>query len=643
MLQGDPNPWRDIGHAKWLDPYAGLEDTQGSEFKEAVAEELARWSKATDTPQVKDFYEEIKKLNADTNTPEHAHETLLWQEYTIRIQHAPGHRLNVWFFNGGEEVQTHMGLTDFGVDAESATYFTIEDVGKGAERLELTVRDIARKEPLWHKEPVGPNAGFLEERIVFQDVENQLRYPSILCADKRTGSRSDTIYHNKDARFQVDLVARKELFIRIHNALTQRIGRIVGCSGIEWVTPMMNSTLVPICHDTYGKDRAIVYKHHSYRLPHGEHIVDAVHKEDRVLVTAVKGGYTSLYEFKEGTYTRLFTPKNPNEIMIHAYSTHPTVSITSPATPTVIYEVVEHALLKRYTDPSAVSILYFSYGTAKSKDGTAVPYTYVSLLLRPKKLLVEGYGAYGISSRRSYPVRWLAWLLHGYAYAVAMPRGGRENGDPWYDGGRTAQRKQNTIDDTEAVIKSVQRRFHILPKRTVFYGRSAGGLLAANIAQQFPHLVGAIYAEVPYLDVLRTTSNPNLPLTQLEYDEFGDPIRRPEDYEALQRISPVDTVLPATPQSPFILVRTGMNDAQVLPYEALKWSKKLRSMGWNVLVGIDTDGGHFAAESVIDWQHAEDVAIVDSHVASAISRKTRKLRSHVSRGTRRRRTSSRKH
>lgn len=643
MLQGDPNPWRDIGHAKWLDPYAGLEDTQGSEFKEAVAEELARWSKATDTPQVKDFYEEIKKLNADTNTPEHAHETLLWQEYTIRIQHAPGHRLNVWFFNGGEEVQTHMGLTDFGVDAESATYFTIEDVGKGAERLELTVRDIARKEPLWHKEPVGPNAGFLEERIVFQDVENQLRYPSILCADKRTGSRSDTIYHNKDARFQVDLVARKELFIRIHNALTQRIGRIVGCSGIEWVTPMMNSTLVPICHDTYGKDRAIVYKHHSYRLPHGEHIVDAVRKGDRVLVTAVKGGYTSLYEFKEGTYTRLFTPKNPNEIMLHAYSTHPTVSITSPATPTVIYEVVEHALLKRYTDPSAVSIPYFSYGTAKSKDGTAVPYTYVSLLLRPKKLLVEGYGAYGISSRRSYPVRWLAWLLHGYAYAVAMPRGGRENGDPWYDGGRTAQRKQNTIDDTEAVIKSVQRRFHILPKRTVFYGRSAGGLLAANIAQQFPHLVGAIYAEVPYLDVLRTTSNPNLPLTQLEYDEFGDPIRRPEDYEALQRISPVDTVLPATPQSPFILVRTGMNDAQVLPYEALKWSKKLRSMGWNVLVGIDTDGGHFAAESVIDWQHAEDVAIVDSHVASAISRKTRKLRSHVSRGTRRRRTSSRKH
>ena len=640
MLQGDPNPWRDIGHAKWLDPYAGLEDTQGSEFKEAVAEELVRWSKAVAKTNVKDWYAEIKKLHAATNTPEHAHETLLWREYTIRIQHAAGHRLNVWFFRDGKEVRTHRGLTDFGVDTESTTYYTIEDVGKGAERLELTVLCTALKEPLWRrKEPVGPNAGFREDRIVFQDVENHLRYPGILCADKRTGSHIKTIYHNTDARFQVDLV--NGVYIRIHNALTQRIGRIVRCSGIEWVTPMMHSTLVPICSDTYGKDRAIVYKHRSYRIPHDEHIVDAIRKDDRVFVTAVKHGCTSLYEFKEGIYARLFESEEPNEIMLHSYSTHPSVSITGPATPTTVYEIVGRALLERHTESVAAPIPYFSYGVAKSKDGTAVPYTYVSLFKHPKKLLVEGYGAYGISSHRSYPTRWLAWLLRGYAYAVAMPRGGRENGDPWYDGGRTAQRKQNTFDDTKAVIASVQHRFHILPKWTVFYGRSAGGLLAANIAQQFPHLVGAIYAEVPYLDVLRTTSNPNLPLTQMEYDEFGDPVRRPEEYEALQRISPVDTVLPATPRSPFVLVRTGIHDAQVFPYEALKWSKKLRSMGWNVLVGIDTDGGHFAAESVIDRQYAEDAALIDRHVASVS--KTRRFRSHVSRGTRRRRTSSRKH
>ena len=641
-MQGDPNPWRDIGHAKWFDPYAGLEDIHGTEFKEAVAEELALWSDAISTTPVAKWLKEIKK-NKRAETDD-VHETLLWQGYTIRVQYAAGHRLNVWFLNTSkEEVRKHIGLTDFGV-AEDTTYYTIEDVGNGAERLELVVYDISHKAPLWRNEPVGPVAGFHGEHIVFQSVENQLRYPKILWADKRTGSHIETLYHNTDKRFQVDLVAHKELFIRIHNALEQRIGRIVGSSGIEWLTPLSQGTLVPICYDVYGKDRAIVYKHKSYPLPYGEHIVDALPKNDIVIVTTVKGGFTSLYEFDKGVYTRLFEPKAPNEIVLHSYSTHPTVSITSPNMPTIVYEIVDHALAKIYEVPSSVLLPYFSHGTAKSKDGTSVPYTYVSMTLRPKKLLVEGYGSYGISSHRSYPDRWLAWLKHGYAYAVAMPRGGRENGDPWYNGGRTAQRKQNTFDDTATVIKSVQRRFHISPKKTVFYGRSAGGLLAANIAQQFPHLVGAIYAEVPYVDVLRTTSNPELPLTQLEYDEFGDPIKRPEDYSALQLISPVDTVpLRQSKQLPLVLVRTGVNDAQVLPYEALKWAKKLRALGWNVLVGIDTDGGHFAAESVMDSQHAEDISIIDNYFAAVKPSKTRKLRSHVSRGTKRRRTSSRKH
>jgi oligopeptidase B len=223
-----------------------------------------------------------------------------------------------------------------------------------------------------------------------------------------------------------------------------------------------------------------------------------------------------------------------------------------------------------------------------------------------------------------------------------MPRGGRDNGDPWYEGGRTL-RKQNTFDDTAAVLKSVQRRFRIDPKKTIFYGRSAGGFLAANIAQQYPHLVAAIYAEVPYVDVLRTTSNPDLPLTQMEYDEFGDPAGKIEDYVSLQQISPVDTVPVAPKNAPLCLIRTGINDAQVLPYEAVKWAKKLRAMGWTALVGIDMGGGHFAAESVIDRQYAEDAAILDHFVGSRRVSKTRKLRSHVTKGTRRRRTNSLKH
>ena len=241
--------------------------------------------------------------------------------------------------------------------------------------------------------------------------------------------------------------------------------------------------------------------------------------------------------------------------------------------------------------------------------------------------------------KRSYPISRLAWIQHGYAYVVSFARGGREDGDRWWDGGRTAIRKQNTFDDTAAVIHAVQTTYHLKPSKTIFYGRSAGGLLAANIAHQFPHLVKAIYAEVPYLDVIRTTTNPNLPLTQMEYDEFGDPSSRPAELKALQLISPVDTVPRANTSSPTIVVKTALNDSQVLPYETLKWAKKLRKNQWrNVYVGID-GGGHFVEESNLYKNMAEDATLLD-HALSQSSRGTRRRKFSSSKHFTRHRTSS---
>jgi oligopeptidase B len=239
-------------------------------------------------------------------------------------------------------------------------------------------------------------------------------------------------------------------------------------------------------------------------------------------------------------------------------------------------------------------------------------------------------------------------LAHGYAVVTVAPRGGRDDGDEWYDAGRTAQRKAATFKDTADVIAAVQRRFHIKPAHTIFYGRSAGGWLAAAIGLFYSHLVAAVYAEVPYLDVLRTSSNPALPLTQMEYDEFGDPRHKPEDYAALQTISPVDALSIAPEKAPFFLVRTALHDVQVYPYEALKFAKKARSLGWRVVVGVDSDGGHFAAEKDVYSQWSTDAAILDAIVsphAQAAHRRRQTRRhavAHRSRGTTRRRTSSRK-
>ena len=209
-------------------------------------------------------------------------------------------------------------------------------------------------------------------------------------------------------------------------------------------------------------------------------------------------------------------------------------------------------------------------------------------------------------------------------------------------------RKHHTFEDTAAVIRAVQRRFHIEPRHTAFYGRSAGGFLAATIAQQYSHLVGVVYTEVPYVDVLRTTTNPTLPLTKLEYDEFGNPAERPPEYEALQRLSPVDTVPLAPAHAPMIVVRTALHDVQVLPYEALKWAKKLRAAGWTVHLGIDQGGGHFASEEDVVHQQAEDAVLIEAAFQGAApsttaTRSTRRCRAcHAAIDKSPRRTSSRK-
>ena len=135
--------------------------------------------------------------------------------------------------------------------------------------------------------------------------------------------------------------------------------------------------------------------------------------------------------------------------------------------------------------------------------------------------------------------------------------------------------------------------------------------------------------------MLRTTTNPKLPLTQLEYDEFGHPAARPQEFYALQKISPVDAVKP-TPNPPVFFIKTALHDVQVLPYEALKFAKKLREAAYTAVVAIDEDGGHFAGESALATQQAQDAAFIDSHVKKNNKSYTRRRSCHSSRGTRRR-------
>jgi cephalosporin-C deacetylase-like acetyl esterase len=664
MYSGDSNPWRDLGFARWFDPYAAYEDVESPQFKAALEAEAAAFNagltKVARAKPVKEF--ETLMSAALPLEPSAAQETALWRGTSVYIQHADGDRKNVWIVSGGTFVRKFTDLTSFGVDPESNLYFTITDIGNGDQTLQLAVYELGIHSPHYTIDPVGPHAAFKSEYLYYESITNQLRSSGIHRVDKRTGRKNYTVYAEKDLRVSVELFApprQPDLFFRTANALSQRLARLTGHT-FEWMTPTPpkdgeGETLIPVTNDVYAGNTALVVDGDRIRYPRGAFLLDVVpaNSPSTLLVATVKAGVASVYlfEVEDRRFKSLFEGKEPCNVMLHSHASIPSFTRTSYYEPNAVYEVQDDSAVHLKTSPEPVKLIRHSHGVAAGEKGAKIPYTFVSAVKKPQKLLVTAYGAYGISARRTYPKRWLPWLKRGYAIVEAMPRGGRENGDAWYDAARTAVRKQTTFDDTAAVIAAVQRRYRFRPAQTAVYGRSAGGWTAAYVGQTYPQLLGAVYAEVPYLDVLRTSSNPKLPLTVLEYDEFGDPAGRPVEYAALQVLSPVDRAAAAPPSAPFFLVETALHDTQVYPYEALKFAAKMRGLGWPIVVDVDRSGGHFVKKESMASQHANAFLLIDAALRGKEgARQTRRrrqarsmLRSQSSRGTTRRRASSRKH
>jgi len=226
--------------------------------------------------------------------------------------------------------------------------------------------------------------------------------------------------------------------------------------------------------------------------------------------------------------------------------------------------------------------------------------------------------------------RWLPLLRRGFTLCYALVRGGGDHDDAWAEAARR-DHKVKSVEDFEAVIQSAQKKTSVKPENTVIYGRSAGGyLVGATLARNATgNLFGSLYTEVPYLDVLSTASNPKLPLTQLEYDEFGDPLHKEKNALALLRLSPVNTIPESGAPAIFVLCRIGLNDKEVFAYESVKWITRLReNEGKPKLLAISEGEGHFVSGKSSFRERAEDLALLLSNVARRFSRNKTKKSKH---------------
>jgi oligopeptidase B len=237
-------------------------------------------------------------------------------------------------------------------------------------------------------------------------------------------------------------------------------------------------------------------------------------------------------------------------------------------------------------------------------DGVRVP---VSLVYRlplerdgTRPLLLTAYGAYGMSLDPAFSSTTLSLLDRGFVFAIAHIRGGEELGRPWYEDGRLL-RKRNSFTDFIAAAEYLIAEGYSAPERLAINGGSAGGLLMGAVTNLRPDLFAAVLAEVPFVDVVNTMLDASLPLTVIEYDEWGNP-NDPEYYEYIRSYSPYDNV--ESKDYPHILVTAGLNDPRVAYWEPAKWTARLRARKTDhnrLLLRTNMGAGHGGASGRYDF------------------------------------------
>jgi oligopeptidase B len=240
-----------------------------------------------------------------------------------------------------------------------------------------------------------------------------------------------------------------------------------------------------------------------------------------------------------------------------------------------------------------------------AQDGVKVPASVVyrrDMFKRDSKnpLYVYGYGSYGYPLPIGFSVSRLSLLDRGVVIAYAHIRGGGEMGDLWHDAGKMMVKRTTFSDFTATVVQLVAEGYGA-KDRVAIEGGSAGGLLMGAVVNERPDLFRVVLSHVPFVDVMNTMLDSSLPLTVAEYEEWGNPNEQ-EAFEYMRSYSPYDN-LKAGPY-PAMLVKTSLNDSQVMYWEPAKYVAKLRTLKTNdtsLLLHINMDAGHGGASGRYDY------------------------------------------
>ncbi|MEM7037107.1 MAG: S9 family peptidase [Bacteroidota bacterium] len=246
---------------------------------------------------------------------------------------------------------------------------------------------------------------------------------------------------------------------------------------------------------------------------------------------------------------------------------------------------------------------------ATAEDGTRIP---ISLVYKkslrkagPQPFFLYAYGSYGHSIEPYFSSSRLSLLNRGMIFGIAHVRGGGEMGRPWYDNGKL-EHKRNTFTDFIACAEHVIDQGYTAADQLGISGGSAGGMLMGGLLNMRPDLFQVVQAHVPFVDVMNTMLDPSIPLTVIEYDEWGNP-NEEKFFKIMHSYSPYDNV--AAQDYPDTLITAGLNDPRVHYWEPAKWCAKLRDLKTDdniLLLKTNMGAGHQGASG--RYGHLKELA-----------------------------------
>lgn len=544
-------------------------------------------------------------------------------------------------FDGNVEAEGHgffsLGSFDVSNDGERIL-FGVDTAGD--ERYTVYVRDVATGQLLPDEIPdtfAGAQFSPDGKHILYTTVDDSWRPDTLWLHELGTPVDTDTsLFHESDERFWVGAAftrSEKYLVIELGSSITSEAwlvdaSDLRGAPRVVW--PRHDGVEYGVNHAVVD-DRDVLFVLHNdgaqdFELirveatdPTGQRTVVLPHRPGTRLL-----GMSTFRDWGVVEYRR----DGITQVALLDYRSHATrelvfgealytVGVTDNAewappllrlgyssfvTPGTVYDydVAADELIMRKQQPVLGGYDPADYGQqrvwATAEDGTAIP---ISVVWKracgepgesPAPLHLYGYGSYENSIDPGFSVARLSELDRGVTFAVAHVRGGGELGRHWYEDGKIFT-KVHSFSDFVDCARHLIAAGYTTPDRLVAEGASAGGLLVGAAMNRAPELFAGVLAGVPFVDALTTILDPSLPLTVIEWDEWGDPLHDPRVYAYMKSYSPYENVRDDATY-PKVLAVTSLNDTRVLFVEPAKWVARLRDVGADVLLKCELEAGH---------------------------------------------------